>query len=134
MTKGQTRIEFIFGIIVFSILVFYVVSQINASFSTQIAEYETYTLNAKATNAVKYLAETELASRPYNLSTAKLNALRTNCGAVDSLDLGSYHLSIYNTSGVEVECGIGSLKAPKSSVSKYVIVRNAIGNMTLEIW
>ena len=132
--KGQTRIEFIFGIVVFSVLVFYVVSQINASFSEQMSDYESYTVNTKATNAVKYLAERELASNPYNLSTAKLNSLRSSCATVNSLNLGSYYLRIYNSTGLEVTCGIESLKAPKSSVTKYVLVRNAVGNITLEIW
>lgn len=132
--KGQTRIEFIFGIVVFSVLVFYVVNQINASFSNQISDYDSYTANTKAMNAVKYLAESELASKPYNLSTAKINSLRTSCDPVDSLNLGTYYLRVYNSTGLEVTCGSGSLKAPKSSVTKYVFVRNAIGNITLEIW
>ena len=132
--RGQTRIEFIFGIVVFSVLVFYVVNQINASFSDQTAEYETYTMNAKALNAVKYLAESELASSPYNLSTTKLNTLRTDCSPIDSLNLGPYHLTIYNSTNLEVSCGVGSEKAPKSSVTKFVIVKNTFGNITLEIW
>jgi hypothetical protein len=134
MMKGQTRLEFIFGIIIFSVLVFYVVSQINTSFSSQISNYESYTLNTKALNTVKFLAESKLAASPYNLSLAKLDVLRSDCSSIDAYGLGSYSLRIYNSTDIEVSCGTQTLKAPRASVSKSVLVRNTLGNITLEIW
>jgi len=52
---GQTRIEFIFGIVIFSIIIFYIVSQINTVFSSNISDYEINNLKAEANSVIKVL-------------------------------------------------------------------------------
>jgi len=52
---GQTRIEFIFGIVVFSIIIFYIVNQINIIFSSNISDYETSNLKAETNSLMEIL-------------------------------------------------------------------------------
>ena len=52
---GQTRIEFIFGIIIFSIIIFYIVTQVNTIFSSNISDYEINNLKAEANSIIEIL-------------------------------------------------------------------------------
>lgn len=64
---GQTRLEFIFGVIIFTMIIFYIVSQINSTFSNAINDYEIDTMKAKALNTIKTLVETEDIERNYTV-------------------------------------------------------------------
>ncbi|NIM46698.1 MAG: hypothetical protein GTN40_00885 [Candidatus Aenigmarchaeota archaeon] len=132
---GQTRIEFIFAIVIFSIVIFYVVTQINTVFSSIISDYEIDALKAEALNSITNLVESELlANEPYNLSKEKIENLNQNCGLLDNFGIESYRLKIYNSTDLMLFCGIDSLKPPKVFVMKYVIIENDSGNTTLELW
>jgi len=133
--RGQTRIEFIFAIVIFSIVIFYIATQINTVFSSIISDYEINSLKAKALNSIINLVETELISnKPYKLSKEKVNNLNQNCDLLNNFSLETYRLKIYNSTDLLLFCGFDSLKPPKVFVMKYVIIEDDLGNMTLELW
>ena len=152
---GQTRIEFIFAIVIFSIIVFYIVTQINTVFSNIISEYEINSLKAEANSMITTLINDKgnpedweniaennpedvkrvgLAIRPYDLSKNKIANLSYNCSLMSNFDIIEYRLKIYNSTDSVLFCGIDSLKPPKIFVMKYVIIENGLGNITLELW
>ncbi len=75
-----------------------------------------------------------LANRPYNLSEEKVEDLNENCDMLDKFDIDPYRLRIYKSTELVLFCGIDSLKPPKVSIMKYILVGNVLGNLTLELW
>jgi len=132
---GQTRLEFIFGVIIFAIILLYIVTQINNIFSTTINDYDVDTSKAKAVNAMKIILE-NITYEPYEASTAKIYDLNQSCSYLDTLDIGTYRLKIYNSTSMLLFCGTESLKPPKIFISKYIafIEESDLGNVTLEVW
>lgn len=133
--QGQTRLEFIFGVIIFAIIILYIVTQINNTFSTMINNYDVDTSKAKATNIIKIILE-NITDKPYVVSKNKVYDLSQNCDDLNTLDLGTYRLKIYNSSNLLLFCGTDSLKPPKIFVSKYIsfVDESDLGNVTLEVW
>jgi hypothetical protein len=99
---GQMRIEFIFGVVIFAVIIFYVVTQTNTLFSSLIIDSRSDALKAKAADAIKILVEDSgdppnwdtlpvgsvkrvglaykgALSQPYNISRSKAVALNANC-------------------------------------------------------
>jgi hypothetical protein len=87
---GQIRIEFIAGILIFAIIITFVVSQTNITFSNLLTDSKADVLKAKAFNAITILVEdvgepsnwnpsnverVGLAYEPYSLSINKINTL-----------------------------------------------------------
>ena len=132
---GQTRIEFIFGVIIFAIIILYIVTQINSTFSTMINNYDTDTSKAKAVNVIKIILE-NITDKPYVVSKDKIYDLNQSCDDLDTLDLGTYRLKIYNLSDLLLFCGSETLKPPKIFIIRYVsfVNENDLGNITLEVW
>jgi hypothetical protein len=148
--KGQTRVEFIFGIILFCVLIFFIVSQINTVFSSIINDYNTNNVKAEAESVIGILSNYKgypenwnAASHPQTLglldsssrylSNTKIDALNMSCDMMDNLT-SNYRLQIYNTSGLILFCGSETLKPPKVIVSKKVLIGLSLGNITLELW
>lgn len=52
---GQTRIEFIFGIVIFTVVIFYVLNQMNITLSSIISDYETNNIKAEANGMIEIL-------------------------------------------------------------------------------
>ena len=55
--KGQIRVEFIFGIVIFIIIIFLVVTQTNTLYSSLLGDSRKDALKAKAINVVDILVE-----------------------------------------------------------------------------
>jgi hypothetical protein len=103
MMLGQIRVEFVFGLVIFSVIVVFIVTQTNTVFSSLLADSNSDVLKAKAISIINVLVEDpgdpynwnsapQSAQRiglanaiaansyqPYNLSSAKITALNTNC-------------------------------------------------------
>ena len=109
---GQIRIEFIFGIVIFALVIFYIVTQTNTLFSSLLTDSRSDTIKAKALNSIKILVEDvgdppnwetvapgnvkrvglaynqsyqPYPFQPYNLSKSKILALESNC--TNTIDL-----------------------------------------------
>jgi hypothetical protein len=106
---GQIRMEFIFGIVIFSVIIFYVVTQTNSLFSSLISDSKSDALKTRASEAIKIIVEDSgdppnwetlpvgsvkrvglaykaALTQPYNLSKSKVVALNTNCTGTANID------------------------------------------------
>jgi len=55
---GQTRIEFIFSVVIFMVVVIYIINQINYKLSSFVSDYEIDSMKARALVIIKFLVET----------------------------------------------------------------------------
>ena len=149
---GQIRIEFIAGILIFAIIIIFVVSQVNITFSTLLTDSRVDILKTKALNVITILVEDKgeppdwdstnvmrvgLANKPYNLNISKINELHLDsprCSLLDNFTLSSYRLKIYNSTHQLLFCGYDSLEAPIASELKYIEIEGDFGNVSLELW
>ena len=110
MMKGQVRIEFIIGIVIFAAIIFFLSSQITILFSTVVQDANRESLKGKAITALTVLLEDEgdpvnwesqptgniirvgLADEPYKLNNNKLTRLRNECSLLERYELGKYRL------------------------------------------
>jgi hypothetical protein len=152
---GQTRLEFIFGVIIFALIILYIVSQINNTFSTVINDYNVNNIKAEANDITEILILDKgnpenwdilveqgptvvktvgLANEQNVLSSSKIYELNKNCSLMSNFGIDNYRLKIYNSTNLLLFCGTNSLKPAQVVVSKYVMVENDLGNITLELW
>ena len=129
---GQIRVEFIFGIILFALIMFFIVTQTNTLFSSLLTDSRSDALKAKALNAIKILVEDKgnpenwdeiaqsnpanvkrvglIYNQPYNLSKNKILNLSYNCSYTADLyknllwnfDLKAYRLKVYNSTNHQI--------------------------------
>ena len=155
---GQIKVEFIFGLIVFALVMFFIVTQTNTSFSSLMSDSRSDSLKAKATNVIKILVEDKgdppdwdmeivnghpenvkrvglTYNQPYNLSKNKVILLGQTCDSVLWVfDLSGYRLKIYNSTNQILFCGINNPESPVVIETRYVFIDNNFGNVTLELW
>ena len=99
---GQIRIEFIAGILIFTIIIVFIVNQTNITFSNLLTDSRTDILKSKALNTITILVEDTgeppdwdplnvervgLAVKPYSLSINKINDLSADCSLLDNFIL-----------------------------------------------
>ncbi|MFH0929582.1 MAG: hypothetical protein V1818_04525 [Candidatus Aenigmatarchaeota archaeon] len=138
--KGQMRIEFIAGILIFVIIIVFIVNQTNITFSNLLTDSRADILKAKALNSITILTEDVgndrigLATAPLELSMVKINNLDANCQLLEDFELGSYRLKIYNSTSMILFCGYEMSSPPRSIETRYVKIGNDYGNVTLELW
>ena len=153
--KGQMRIEFIVGVVIFSIVLVFIVNQTNITFTNLLSDSKADILKAKALNSIMLLTEDRgdpinwetiaqsnpgdvkrvgLASTPFVLSMSKINELNSNCTLLDNFVLGSYKLVIKNSTHTLLSCGYDTLNPSRSKEIRNVKIGNTYGNVTLELW
>lgn len=153
---GQIKIEYIFGIVFFAIIIFYLATQIGSAITGVASDSATDNIKVKANSVLKILIEdcgeptnweekdlTEvkrigLAISPYNLSIKKITKLNDTrvddrCALMEKFDLDNYKLTIFNSTDKMLECGY---TPPLVSVPilKPVFIEGSYGNVTLEVW
>jgi len=149
---GQVRVEFVFGIVIFSIIIIFIITQTNTLFSSLLIDSKNDILKAKSINVITILVEdggdppnwqtlsfnnvnrVGLANQPYNLSKSKINRLNSECDLLNKTELRNYRLKVFNETHLIVFCGSESLEPPKSVSLRYVYVDNGFGNVSLEVW
>ena len=159
---GQIRIEFIFGMILFSILIFFIVTQSNTMFSSLLVDSKSDALKTKAANVIKILVEDSgdpptweniamsspgnvkrvgFAITPYNLSRQKVQNLSYNCSNFDSynnllgnFEMKAFRLRVYNSTQQILNCGFQSLEPISVTETRYVFIDNEYGRVVLELW
>lgn len=150
--KGQIRVEFIFGVVIFGIIIFFIASQLNTIFTTVLTDSRTDTIRAKSINILTLLIEDKgnpedweikplsqvkrigLANKPYDLSINKIMKLNENCNLLEKFDLKSYRLKIFDSNGQILFCGYESLEPPTVLIIRYVLIDGEFGNISLEMW
>jgi len=160
---GQIRIEFVFGLLVFALIIFFIVTQSNVLFSSLLTDSKIDTLKAKASNVIKILAEDKgeplnwtdeiesghpekvkrvgLALYPYNISKNKVYNLSYNCSNSDpyknllwNFELKDYRLKVYNSTSEILFCGFDTLEPAAVIETRYVYIEGDTGKITLELW
>jgi len=156
---GQIRVEFIFGIIIFALVMFFIVTQTNTLFSSLLTDSRSDALKAKALDAIKILVEDKgdppswndipsstkrvgLAEQPYFLSKSKVLTLNSNCTITADIyknllwnfDLKAYRLKVYNSTHQLLFCGYDSLEPVNVMETRYVYIDGGYGRITLEMW
>ncbi len=149
--KGQIKIDFIFALVFFTILVFYIGMQINNSLVSGISDSKMDTLKSEAESILNILVSTKgnpenweflpqeqvirigLASAPYNLSSSKIDKLKNNCNLMDRFGDINYRLAISGGSGIILSCGYGGPRVTAKS-EMPVVVNGKYGRAILEMW
>jgi hypothetical protein len=159
---GQVRIEFIFGVVIFAVIIFYIVTQTNTLFSALLFDSRLDYLKAEATNTIKILVEDRgepanwdmlavsspgsikrvgLANEPFFLSRSKVLNLSYNCSNSDvyknllwSFSLKAYRLRVYNSTSRILLCGFDSLEPAAVTETRYVYIDNGFGTVVLDLW
>ena len=148
---GQTKFEFIFTVVIFTVIIFFAVSQINILFTAIITDSTTDIAKTISTPVINLLLKDEgeppnwesdpsnaewvgLATKPFVLSKQKVDELQNDCTLLNTYNLGEYNLIIYNKTHRILSCGYESLEIPKSIITKYVFVDSGVGNVTLKVW
>jgi len=153
--KGQMRIEFIVGVVIFAIVLVFIVNQTNITFTNMLSDSEADILKAKALNSIMLLTEDRgdpinwetiaqtnpggvkrvgLAISPFVLSINKINMLDANCTLLDNFVLKSYRLVVKNSTHTLLLCGYDTLNPSRSREVRNVKIGNDYGNITLELW
>lgn len=149
---GQIRIEFVFGLMLFILLIVFIVVQTNVLFTSLITDSKSDKLKAKAINSIKILIEDKgdpenwwsvadanvkrvgLADQPYNISVAKITKLKSNCTLLWNFNLGAYRLKILNSTQQLLMCGFDSLEPATVTEVKKVYINGDLGTVSLELW
>lgn len=148
---GQTKFEFIFTVVIFAIIIFFAISQINILFTAIKTDAETDVSKSIATNAIVVLLEDRgdppdwetdppnaqrvgLAIKPYFLSRQKIQELNNRCDLLDNYNLKGYYLEILNSTQVALSCGYNMTSAPSAVVFRHILIEGDIGNVTLKVW
>ena len=159
MMKGQVRIEFIIGIVIFAAIIFFLSSQITILFSTVVQDANRESLKGKAITALTVLLEDEgdpvnwesqptgniirvgLADEPYKLNNNKLTRLRNECSLLERYELGKYRLIFENyvitRTGQSLDfiiCGSANIGLPVVSVARNVYINGIYTKATLELY
>jgi len=149
---GQIRVEFIFGVAVFAILIFFITAQTNIFYSSVFTDSKTDALRARAIGIMRSLTETPgdpkdwqflfdvnitkrvgLAESSLKLEPSKLNVLDRNCHLFDIYDV-TYRIRAYNSTHRLLSCGLNRPQPPTVIITRYVLIGNDMGNITLELY
>ena len=157
--RGQARIEFILGIVVFTVIIFFIISYLNTVSISVASDSKLDTLKIKARNMIRYLVEDPGEPRdwwkdpdnaeriglstgvPYRLSLIKIDKINTtrdsmgNCILLDAFNPKGYRLRIYGSNRLLLFCGFEGETPLTAFVTENVYV-NILGkgNITLEVW
>lgn len=147
--KGQIKLEFIFAVVMFAMIIFWVVSQINTSYASVGSDSRNDMLRAKAYTLIAYLAEGSgdagwessqepksvglaYENQPYNLSSYKISKL--NCSLLNNYSLGAFRITIQDDDETLLSCGPIGVSLMTISITRNVYIEGEYGNITAEVW
>jgi len=150
-TKGQIKIDFIFALIFFTVMIFYIVIQVNNALTSSLTDSKLDTVKSETGSILDILVSTQgvppnwetlpeeqitrigLASSPYKISTSKLNSLKANCNLMGKFGSINYRFSITSESAILLSCGFGGPRITSRS-ELPVVVNGKYGKAVLEMW
>jgi hypothetical protein len=148
--KGQIRVEFIFGVVAFAVIIFFIFSQLNIIFTAVVSDSKIDSLKSEGIGVINSLTQNKgdpedwesqptvnrigLAIEPYKLSLEKINKLKSNCDLLDIFELDGYQLEIYNSDEQILFCGFPGKPKLTIFVSRSVFIEGEHGNISLELW
>lgn len=144
--KGQIKIEFVLGVVVFAMIIFYVASQINNAFLATNVDSKLDVLKARSISLMDALtknSEIGLALESGNLNKTKIEIWNNqSCSELDRYRLGGYRLIISETDETKplLFCGYVGISSIRTNVIRSVKITNETtgvtnyGNITMEMW
>ena len=138
--KGLIKIEFILGVVVFAVIIFYIAAQINAAFLTMNTDTRLDILKSKAISLMEIiLKDSELVITPNNLRKDKILEWETNnCNKLNGYSLGGYRLTITEYVGDTktdiLTCGYIGLTALRTDLVRAVSIDSNYGLVRIEMW
>ena len=144
--KGQIKIEFILGVVVFAIIIFYIASQINNAFLSTAVDTRLDILKARSVSLLDVItksSEMGLALETNNLNKTKVEIWNNNsCEELDIYRLGGYRILLYEQDEPKpiLQCGFTGLFGIRTNVIRAVRITNestgvtTYGNITMEMW
>lgn len=145
--KGVIKVEFILGVVIFAIIIFYIATQINTSFSSVNADTRLDILKSESISILAILATDKDIGLAYEKDVLDINKITTweatktstnqECTQMKYFELGGYRLNIYHESysAPILFCGYVGLSPIRTTVTRHIKFNDGhIGNMTLELW
>lgn len=146
--KGQAKVEFILGVVVFAFIIFYVASQINTVFLSVTVDSKLDILKSRSISLMDVLtknSEMGLAMERGNLNATRIAEWANTtppCAQLERYHLGGYRLTLYeeDEAGPVLLCGYVGLAGLRTNVVRAVRITNETsgltryGNMTIEMW
>lgn len=149
--KGQIKIDFIFSLVFFTVMIFYIAMQVNSSLASSMSDSRLDTIKSESESILNILVSTKgspenwdslpqeqvmrigLAFLPYNISSSKLNALKNNCDLMNKFGDINYKFTIISENNILLSCGYGGPRVTAKSESS-VAVNGKYGKAVLEMW
>ncbi|MCD6477088.1 MAG: hypothetical protein J7K26_02920 [Candidatus Aenigmarchaeota archaeon] len=137
--KAMIKVEFIFGIIVFIIIIIYSMSQINSMFIISSSDSKIDVNKLRANTILNLISEDDSIGlivepyRFYNPTDLKNNG----CPNLEKYNLGQYRLTLYQSGQDEpiIKCGSNNTLPASIFEVKYISFDdNTYGRMVLEMW
>lgn len=144
--KGQIKVEFVLGVVVFAVIIFYVSSQINTAFLSTSSDSRLDVLKSRTITLLNIIVknnDTGLAIERGNLNKTKIVQWKDNkCQNLKTYNLGGYRLTIMEE-GQDTPllfCGYVGLGGLNTHVIRAVKITNdtsglvTYASVTLELW
>jgi len=138
--KAQVKVEFVLGIVVFAMIIFYVASQISTVFVSINVDTNLDIMKSKSYAIMDILIEnTEigLALEPGILNTTKIDEWNsTNCPEMSKFDMGGYRMIITDdNSEPMLFCGYVGIAPIRINIEQPVkFDNNEYGWISIEMW
>ncbi len=138
--KGVIKVEFILGVVIFAVIIFYIAAQINTAFVGINIDTNLDMLKSESVSVLTILSTNEnvgLAESKNVLNLTKIDDWNTNGCELDDFNLGGYRLNIYHPDYETpiLFCGYVGLSNLRTNVFRHVkFTDGKIGNMTMEMW
>lgn len=151
LRKGQIKLDFIFALVFFVAIVFYIEIHVNNVLTSALTDSRLDTLKSEADLIMDVLIYSEglpanwetltedkviqvgLANVSYNLSSAKISALNSNCNLMNKFGNINYRLTVFSGNSIFLSCGYGGPRVT-SKAERAVAINGNYGKIILEMW
>ncbi len=148
--KAQVKLEFIFSIVFFGLVLVFLVTQIANNNGIIITDSRADVLKAKTLAIIDLLSDSPgnppdwenggaikrvgLASAPGKLSLTKINALKINCDLFEkSFGTFNYNMRISDETGDLLFCGYSNITI-SINIKRPFMVEGRRGEISLDLW
>jgi len=145
--KGQLKIEFVLGLVVFAIIILYVGTQIGTAFNTANTDSRLDALKSQGIAVIDVLTKDHVYGfselEPNILNITRINEWNAEssssvppgrCSGLDKFGMKNYRLTVNKTTSQILYCGYAGISNVRTSVIRYVTIQGDYGQVELELW
>jgi len=136
--KGQlVKIEFVFGVVIFALIIFFIGSQVNTNVSSVTSDSKYDELRAEAINNLNFIiSDLSYDNEPYVLQDSKIDTANQKdaegrCPYFENLGMIGYRIVINDPSGELLRCG--GVSYSYYTITKNIFIENRNGTITYEV-